>query len=122
MSNLRKLLQKRARREARVRIQLKKTATVPRVSVFRSLKQIYAQVIDDNQHKTIASCSSLELAKDAKKLTGDKKTIAQEVGKELANRARKQGVEQVIFDRGQYLYHGRVKALADGLREGGLKV
>lgn len=122
MSNLRKLQQQRERRETRVRVRLKETTEFPRVSVFRSLKQIYAQLVDDNAHKTLTSCSSVELQGKNKKKLGDKKEIAFQVGKELAARARKQGIEQVRFDRGQYLFHGRVKALADGLREGGLKV
>src|SRR4051794_9091071 len=103
------------RRAQRVRTRLK-IGELPRVSVFRSLKQIYAQLIDDKQHRTIASCSSLEL----KSVKGDKKAVAQAVGKELAQRALKNGIEAALFDRGSFLYHGRVAALAEGLREGGL--
>lgn len=105
------------RRALRVRASQKR-GSMPRVSVFKSLNHIYAQVIDDNAHHTVASCSSLEL--DG--LTGDKKQVARAVGKELAKRAQQKGIESAIFDRGQFLYHGRVKELADGLREGGLKV
>lgn len=88
-----------------------------RVSVFRSAKHIYAQVIDDSQQKTLVSFSSLNL-NEAK---GDKKSVAQVVGKELAKLALQQGIKEVVFDRGSFLYHGRVKALAEGLREGGLQ-
>lgn len=105
------------RRALRVRSKLKKSLQ-PRVSVFRSLKHIYAQLIDDGAHNTVASCSSLELGN----VTGDKKAVARAVGSELAKRAKQQGIESAIFDRGQFLYHGRVKELAEGLREGGLKV
>ena len=80
------------------------------VSVFRSASHMYAQLIDDAQHKTLASCSSIELKK-----SGTKKEVAHAIGKELAQRALKAGVQEAIFDRGQFLYHGRVAALADGL-------
>jgi large subunit ribosomal protein L18 len=89
----------------------------PRISVFRSLKHIYAQLIDDSQHKTLASCSSFDV-----ETKGDKKAVARSVGVELAARAKSKGVEQAVLDRGGFLYHGRVKALAEGLREGGLKI
>ncbi|MCX5922245.1 MAG: 50S ribosomal protein L18 [Candidatus Dependentiae bacterium] len=105
------------RRVLRVRSTLKQNILVPKVSVFRSLKHIYAQIVDMTLGKTVASCSSLEL--DA---TGSKKEIARSVGLELAKRAKDQGISTVIFDRGRYLYHGRVQELSDGLREGGLKV
>lgn len=117
MSVLRKIAQRTKRRELRVRRGVK-TSDLPRVSVFRSLKQIYAQVIDDKQQKTLVSCSSVEL-KDQK---GDKKAVAHAVGKELAARALKSGITTAVFDRGSFLYHGRVQSLAEGLREGGLKI
>lgn len=79
---------------------------------------MYAQIIDDNQHKTLASFSSLELDK----VSGDKTAVAKAIGIELAKRAKSAGIDAVRFDRGSYLYHGRVKALCDGLREGGLNV
>lgn len=91
---------------------------IPRVSVFRSLNHLYAQLIDDAQQKTVASCSTLEL----KKLTGTKKEIAQALGKEFAQRALKAGVQAAVFDRGRFLYHGRVRALAEGIRDGGLRI
>jgi large subunit ribosomal protein L18 len=92
----------------------------PRLSVFRSSKHIYAQVIDDAQGKTLASASSLEKDMRTSLKTGADKTAATAVGKLLAERARKAGVSNVVFDRGGYRYHGRIKALADGAREGGL--
>ena len=121
MSIIRKLQQRRGRRQVRVRAGLK-TAALPRVSVFRSLNQIYAQLIDDNQQRTVVSCSSLELAKGKKKVNGTKKDIAHAVGVELAKRSVKKGVESAMFDRGRFLYPGRVKSLVEGLREGGLKI
>jgi large subunit ribosomal protein L18 len=89
-----------------------------RLSIFRSSKHIYAQVIDDIEGKTLAAASSRD--KDLKLKTGGDVTAATEVGKLLAQRAVSAGVKDVVFDRGRYLYHGRVKALADGAREGGL--
>lgn len=118
MSVEKRLKMRAQRRALRVRTGIKRNSSLPRVSVFRSLKYIYAQLIDDVAHKTLASCSSLEL-KDA---TGDKKAIAQSVGRELAKRAQSQGVNAAVLDRGSALYHGRIKALAEGLREGGLKI
>ncbi len=105
------------RRTRRVRNAFKRYGMMPRVSVFRSIKHIYAQIIDDMKHQTLTSCSSLEL-KDVK---GDKKSISHAIGIELAKRAKEKGLESVVFDRGCCRYHGRVKSLADGLREGGLK-
>jgi large subunit ribosomal protein L18 len=90
------------------------------LSIFRSSKHIYAQVIDDLKGETLASASSLEKSMRDGGKTGADVDAAQAVGKLLAERAVKNGVKEVIFDRGQYLYHGRVKALADAAREGGL--
>jgi len=90
------------------------------LSVFRSSKQIYAQVIDDEHGRTLAAASSLEKAMRESLKTGANIDAARRVGKELAERAKKAGVDKVVFDRGGYMYHGRVKALADGAREGGL--
>jgi large subunit ribosomal protein L18 len=92
-----------------------------RLSVFRSSKHIYAQVIDDAAGRTVAAASSLDKDLRAKLKTGADAAAAAEVGKLIAERAVKAGVQDVVFDRGRYLYHGRVKALADGAREGGLK-
>lgn len=117
MSALKKNLQKAKRRALRVRERIKQTGH-PRVSVFKSLKQIYGQIIIDSLHKTVVSCSSLEL----KNLKGDKTAVARAVGLELAKRAKNAGIEKAVFDRGSFLYHGRIKAMADGLREGGLTI
>jgi large subunit ribosomal protein L18 len=117
MSAIKKLNKRNERREQRVRNKLKKHDGLPRVSVFRSLNQVYAQLIDDRKQETLASCSSLEL-----KSKGEKTEVAKAVGMELAKRALTKGIESARFDRGSFLYHGRVKALAEGLREGGLKV
>lgn len=107
----------RSRREMRVRGS-ERRGHMPRVSVFRSLSQMYAQLVDDVEGKTLASVSSLSL-KDA---SGDKKEVAFKIGKELARKAAEQGVQKAFFDRGRFLYHGRIKAVADGLREGGLTI
>ena len=109
------------RRKARVRRSIRKTANGrPRLSVFRSSQHIYAQVIDDAEGVTVAAASSLEpdLRKSLK--TGANREAAAETGKLVAERAVKAGVKDVVFDRGSYLFHGRVKALADAAREGGL--
>ena len=107
------------RRAQRVRTHLKKVANGrPRLSVFRSAKNIYAQVIDDERGVTLAAASSLEGAKA--KVKGSDKDAAAKVGALVAQRAIEKGVKDVVFDRGGYLYHGRVKALADAAREAGL--
>ncbi|HPC84974.1 MAG TPA: 50S ribosomal protein L18 [Smithellaceae bacterium] len=116
-----KTLKVRAKREKRVRGKLTGTAERPRLSVFRSDKHIYAQVINDAQGTTIATASTLS-KELAGKIRGSKKVeVAREVGKLIAARLQTLGVEKVVFDRGRFLYHGRVKALADGARESGLK-
>ena len=110
------------RRKARVRrTVLAHSGGRPRLSVFRSSKQIYAQVIDDQRGHTIAAASSLEKAVRESMKTGADVEAARRVGKELAERAKKTGVDKVVFDRGGYMYHGRIKALADGAREAGLE-
>lgn len=106
------------RRAFRVRQRIKRDTDLPRVSVFRSLKQIYAQVIDDKNSNTVVSCSSY----DVKVNGGDKKAVAHAVGVELAKRMKEKGIQVAVFDRGSYLYHGRIKALVDGLRETGLNI
>jgi large subunit ribosomal protein L18 len=109
------------RRKARVRRAIRKAANGrPRLSVHRSSKQIYAQVIDDERGHTLAAASTLEADMRGKLKTGANVEAAAEVGRLLAERAKQAGVTQVIFDRSGYLYHGRVKALADAAREGGL--
>ncbi len=108
------------RRRRRVRTALRaRAAGKPRLSVHRSGRHIYAQVIDDVAGKTLAAASTLD--KDLKGKTGATRNGAAAVGKSLAERARKAGVSQVVFDRGGFLFHGRVKALADAAREGGLE-
>jgi large subunit ribosomal protein L18 len=110
------------RRKRRVRADIKGNASGrPRLSVHRSSKHIYAQLIDDAQGRTLAAASSLEKEMKGKLKTGADKSAATAVGKLLAERAAGAGVSEVVFDRGAYKYHGRVKALADGAREGGLK-
>ena len=111
----------RIRRRERLRYQLRqKGHGRPRLSVFRSEKNIHAQVIDDAQGHTLAAASSLDKGLKVTLKTGADKTAAAAVGKLLAERALAAGITQVVFDRGSYLYHGRVKALAEAAREGGL--
>ena len=109
------------RRRARLRYQLRQKSTGrPRLSVFRSGKHIYAQVIDDAQGRTVAAASTLDKDLKAALKTGADKQAAASVGKLIAERSKAAGVLAVVFDRGSYLYHGRVKALAEAAREGGL--
>jgi len=120
--NIKKIQRKRQRRSVRTRAALASKSLRPRVSVFRSLTHIYAQIIDDSQQKTLVASSSMVLGlhKQSDKL--DKKAMAKAVGLDLAQKAIKANVVNVCFDRGSYLYHGRVQSLAEGLREGGLKL
>jgi large subunit ribosomal protein L18 len=109
------------RRKSRVRRSLKANATGrPRLSVHRSSKHIYVQLIDDAEGKTVAAASTLEKDLKSSLKTGADRAAAAAVGKLIAERALKAGVKDVVFDRGAYIYHGRVKALADAAREGGL--
>ncbi len=113
--------QQRIRRHQRVRKKVAGTTARPRLNVFRSLNQIYAQIIDDDKGHTLASVSSLDGAFGSK-LKGKSKTEqARMVGEEIAKRAKKAGVKSVVFDRGGYRYHGRIRALAEAAREGGLE-
>ncbi len=115
-------LNQNERRKRRVRAAVKMSARgKPRLSVHRSSKHIYAQIIDDTAGKTVAAASSLEKEMKGALKTGADKAAAAAVGKLVAERAKKAGVKEVVFDRGAYLYHGRVKALGDAAREGGLK-
>ncbi len=107
----------RQRVHKRIREKLSGTAARPRLNVYRSLNHIYAQLIDDMEGKTIVSASTRE----AKIKTGGNLAAAKEVGKQLAEKAKAKGVSKVVFDRGGYLYHGRIRALADAAREAGLK-
>ena len=108
---------RRLRIRNRIRKTVKGSASVPRLSVFRSNKDIYVQLINDEDGKTLLSGSSLKM--DAKGKT--KVEIANEVGKAFAEKAKEAGIEKIVFDRGGYLYHGRIKSLAEGARDGGLK-
>lgn len=112
--------QKRIRRHQRVRRKVHGTAERPRLNVFRSLTHIYAQVINDEDGTTIAAASTLDPALRESLAELSKMDEAKEVGKLVAERAKEKGVERVVFDRGGYRYHGRVKALADASRENGL--
>jgi large subunit ribosomal protein L18 len=107
----------RGRRHLRVRRKVVGTAERPRLAVYRSNRHIYAQLIDDRQARTLASASDLGLDGD-----GDKSARAKRVGQAIAERARAAGVEHAVFDRGGRLFHGRVKDLAEGAREGGLEI
>ena len=108
----------RQRRHLRLRKKVMGTAERPRLAIYRSLSHIYAQVIDDTAGKTLAAASDLEA--DLKSATGSKSDVAKRVGSLVAERARNAGVSQVVFDRGGFQYHGRIKALADAAREAGL--
>ena len=108
----------RIKRHKRVRAKVSGTPERPRLNVFRSEKHIYAQIIDDVNGVTLCSASSVE--KDFEGL-GSNKTAARKVGKTVAERAKAKGIENVVFDRGGYIYHGRVQELAEGAREGGLE-
>ena len=116
MSLARKIARRTSQRAARVRKRF--SVELPRISVFRSLNHIYAQIIDDKAQTTLVSYSSLEL----KNSTDDKKAIAYTVGKKLAERAIAHGIVSATFDRGSFRFHGRVKSLAEGVREGGLRM
>jgi len=110
----------RRRVHQRIRQRMSGSSERPRLNVYRSLNHIYAQVIDDNTGKTIASASTVQGKKGSKK-TGGNVASAKEIGKTIAQRAQEKGVKRVVFDRGGYLYHGRIKALADAAREAGLE-
>lgn len=108
----------RIKRHSRVRSKISGTAERPRLSVFRSESNIYAQIIDDAAGVTLASASTVEKAFEG---NGSNCEAAKKIGAVIAERALQRGIEEVVFDRGGYIYHGRVKALAEGAREGGLK-
>lgn len=107
--------QQRTRRHSRIRSHMRGTATCPRLAVYRSLSQIYAQLIDDDTGHVLAESSSLKMKK------GVRKDIAKAVGQDIAKKAVAKKITVCVFDRGGFLYHGRVKSLAEGAREGGLK-
>jgi len=114
-----KKLNRRTKIKYRIRKKVHGTTDRPRLTVFRSNKAIYAQVINDLEGRTLVSASSISKELAEKKMT--KTETAKEVGKLLAGKAKEAGIEKVVFDRNGYLYHGRVKSLAEGAREGGLK-
>ncbi len=111
-------VEKRIRIKRRVRGKISGSAELPRLSVFKSNKEIYAQLVDDKDGKTLVSASSREKGVDA---NGTKTEVSAAVGKAIAAKAKAAGIENVVFDRNGFVYHGRVKALADGAREAGLK-
>ncbi len=110
--------QRRYKRHKRIRTEIKGVKEKPRLCVFKSLNHIYAQIINDDSGKTIVSASDRELKL---KVKTNKTAAALEVGKLIAKKSQEKKIEEVVFDRGGYKYHGRVKSLADGAREGGLK-
>ncbi len=114
--------QKRDWRKIRIRKRLSGTATAPRLCVFKSTSYIYVQAVDDAKGVTVAAASSLEPAvKGALKTSGKHVSVAEKVGELVSERLKAKGIERVVFDRSGYLYHGRVKALAEGARKGGLQ-
>jgi large subunit ribosomal protein L18 len=114
-------LGERKKRHMRITKKMKGTTDRPRLVVFRSKKHIYAQLVNDSEHKVIVGGSSLSKELKESKVKGRDKTGAKEVGKLIAKRALKAGIQKVSFDRAGYSYHGRVKALSEGAREGGLE-
>ena len=113
--------EQRIRRHRRSRFYFSGSANKPRLAVFRSLKHIYAQVIDDEKGCTLVSASSLDKVLKAESVNGGNKQGARKLGLLIAERAKERGITEVVFDKGGFRYHGRVKELADGAREGGLK-
>lgn len=111
----------REKRHRRVRAKVHGTTARPRLNVFRSVQHIYAQIIDDDQGRTLASASTVESGFRASGKSGGNGDAAATVGAAIAERAKASGIDTVVFDRGGYLYHGRVKRLAEAAREGGLK-
>lgn len=111
-------INRRERRRKRTHGKVKLSGLRPRLTVFRSSKHIYAQIIDDLNGKVLTTVSDLKIKKNK---TGTKTELAKQVGLELAKKATEKGISEVVFDRGSYLYHGRVRSLADAAREGGLK-
>ena len=113
--------ERRERRRTRIRSRVKGTGRRPRLAVFKSLKHIYAQAIDDEQGKTLAFASSIDKAVGGTEKSGGNLAAARAVGALIAERLKEKGLEQVIFDRGGYPYHGRIRAVADAAREKGLR-
>ena len=113
-------LEGRTRRKFRVRKKISGTTERPRLTVFRSNKQIYAQVVDDTKGSTLASATSLKIERTGDAAEANKSKLAEQVGEAIAQVCLEKGIKEVVFDRNGYIYHGRVKALADGARKGGL--
>lgn len=111
----------RLKRIKRIRKKISGTVDCPRLRVFKSAKHIYGQIIDDAAGHTLVAASTLDKDLQGADKEGGKKGLAQKVGLALAEKAKKQGIEKVVFDRGGFLYHGRIKSLSDGAREGGLQ-
>lgn len=108
---------KRRKRQQRIRGKIRGTADKPRLSVFRSNKHLYMQLIDDTKGETLVSASDYDL-----EASGVNKEVAREIGLELARKAKEKGIDKAVFDRSGYIYHGRIKTLAEGVREGGLEI
>lgn len=120
MNQRKSLIQSKGRRARRTRARINQDRALPRISVFRSNRFLYAQLIDDLKSKTVASVSTRDVSKDAK---GKKRTdLSFLVGESLAKKAIELGIKKVVFDRGSYAYHGRVKSVAEGARKGGLSL
>ena len=117
-AQLRKLA--RLKRKKRIRKKIFGTPERPRFTVFRSSRHIYAQVVDDTSGNTLVSASSLEKTIRESKDSGDKTAVAKQIGKLVAERAKEKGINTIVFDRNGFLYHGRIKAMSEGAREGGL--
>jgi len=121
MNLIKSKIQKRNRRHKRARARIFGTKEVPRLSVFRSSKHIYIQAIDDMTGSTVVSASDINILKEKKTEKKNKTEVAKTVGLEMAKKLKEKAVSKIVFDRGGYKYHGRVKALAEGAREGGIK-
>lgn len=121
MGSLNQKKEARQKRKKRIRKKILGTSERPRLTVFRSARHIYAQVIDDTSGRTLAAACSLEKAEQERSESGRKSDVANRIGKLIAERAIAKGVKQVVFDRNGFLYHGRVKAVSEGARAGGLE-
>jgi large subunit ribosomal protein L18 len=121
LTNIKYKKEAREKRHGSLRKRISGTAERPRLAIFRSAKHIYAQVIDDEQKKTLVATSDQKLEKGKDQVKEDKKARAKKVGTEIAKKCREKGIDKVVFDRAGYKYHGRVSALAAGAREAGLK-
>ncbi len=122
MSNTNPRTVARIKRQARIRKKIKGTSERPRLSIFRSARHVYAQIVDDSQGATLVTASSVEKVFKEQAKFENKKAAAAYVGKMIAQRALDKGIKKVVFDRNGFLYHGRVRALSDGAREGGLEL